>query len=1081
MTNSIVKKSSRAIPQPPLHPLIGNLLAINPATPVQSMMGLAKVHGPLFRITLPGQEMILVNDVALATEVSDERRFGKIIHEVLSHLRDLAGDALFTAASDEPNWAKAHRILLPAFGPAAMRDTFDSMLDIASQLMTKWERLGENEVFDVADNMTRLTLDTIALCGFDYRFNSFYREQQHPFVDAMVRSLAESGARGRRLSIQNRLMLAAHRRFAADNAYMHGVCDEVIARRRQTMGEGAPRDLLNLMLGAVDPVTGETLDDVNIRYQLVTFLIAGHETTSGLLSFAVHALLEHPEVLARARAQVDDVIGTDMPRFEQMAQLGYLDQILRETLRLYPTVPAIGVAPKHDTTLGGYDVAKDQVILMLPPSIHRDPSVWSDPERFDPDRFDPAVRASIAPQAWMPFGSGDRSCIGRAFAMQEATLVLAMLLQRFEIARPAPYTLKIKETLTLKPDGLVITARRRHPPLSTKPRPSSSATLSSPSSSSSSSPASFSASVAAAGAPLLVLYGSNAGTAESFARRVASDAASRGYRVTCAALDTHVGALPTEGAVVVVSASYNGQPPDNARAFCEWARAWTPLSLTDVKAAVFGCGSRDWASTYQAIPALLDERLQHAGATTILPRGEADATSDFFGQCEQWLQQLWPALDTACGVQTSSSTAPLYDVGVVAVPGAELVAHNDLRFATVVANRELVDMTFAGARSRRHLELQLADDVSYVAGDALTVLPENHPDLVQRALRRFSLSDDAAVVVRTTRPCLTSTVPTNRPVSALELFRRHLELTTPATRTDLKVLAAHNHCPPHRDHLAKLAVDDVAFVAEILKRRVSVLDLLDRYTSTTLPLATFLELLPPTRVRRYSIASSPLVSPSSVALTVAVVDSPAWSGQGRYFGMASTYLARLQPGDRVAVGVRSTTTPFHPPHNNRAPMVLIAAGTGLAPFRGFLQERAARHAAGDVAGATHLFFGCDRDDVDLLYSDELFALRDAGLLTIHLAQSARPDVGSAGNDGDDDDDDTVIFVQHRLWRERELVLSLVDDGAFVFLCGDGRRMAPAARATLARILDRAGGGADSGRQRLGSLEQEGRYVADLFA
>ena len=258
MTNSIVKKSSRAIPQPPLHPLIGNLLAINPATPVQSMMGLAKVHGPLFRITLPGQEMILVNDVALATEVSDERRFGKIIHEVLSHLRDLAGDALFTAASDEPNWAKAHRILLPAFGPAAMRDTFDSMLDIASQLMTKWERLGENEVFDVADNMTRLTLDTIALCGFDYRFNSFYREQQHPFVDAMVRSLAESGARGRRLSIQNRLMLAAHRRFAADNAYMHGVCDEVIARRRQTMGEGAPRDLLNLMLGAVDPVTGET-------------------------------------------------------------------------------------------------------------------------------------------------------------------------------------------------------------------------------------------------------------------------------------------------------------------------------------------------------------------------------------------------------------------------------------------------------------------------------------------------------------------------------------------------------------------------------------------------------------------------------------------------------------------------------------------------------------------------------------------------------------------------------------------------------------------------------------------------------
>ena len=115
---------------------------------------------------------------------------------------------------------------------------------------------------------------------------------------------------------------------------MHGVTEELIAKRRKMSAAEAPRDLLGLMLTAKDPVTGETLDDQNIRNQLVTFLIAGHETTSGLLSFAIHLLLEHPEALERARNEVDRVLGAEAPRFEQVAQLGYIDQILRETLRL---------------------------------------------------------------------------------------------------------------------------------------------------------------------------------------------------------------------------------------------------------------------------------------------------------------------------------------------------------------------------------------------------------------------------------------------------------------------------------------------------------------------------------------------------------------------------------------------------------------------------------------------------------------------------------------------------------------------------------------------------------------------------
>jgi cytochrome P450/NADPH-cytochrome P450 reductase len=344
-----------------------------------------------------------------------------------------------------------------------------------------------------------------------------------------------------------------------------------------------------------------------------------------------------------------------------------------------------------------------------------------------------------------------------------------------------------------------------------------------------------------------------------------------------------------------------------------------------------------------------------------------------------------------------------------------------------------------------------------------------------RVLRRFQLTDDATMILSTTRPTLTTSLPIGRPMAVLEVLRRHVELQQPATQQDLEVLAAHNRCPPHKDHLMALATSEERYLAEVLTPRLSVLDLLERWTSIELPLARFLELLPPMRLRRYSISSSTRVAPHKPTLTVTVVDEPALSGNGRYFGAASTYLQRVQPGDRIALGVRSTSTPFHPPENNSAPMVLIAAGSGIAPFRGFLQERAARAAAGETAGPCVLFIGCRHPDVDALYRDELAAWQRDGLVEVLPAYS-RHEPAAVDADGQ-----PVTYVQHRVWQERGRVATMLEQGAFVFLCGDGRRMAPAARAVLARILTPVGAGEDDGRRRLGVLEQQGRYVADLFA
>ena len=185
------------------------------------------------------------------------------------------------------------------------------MVEMADQLLDQVAAPEAGDEVDVVDDMTRLTLDTIGLCGFNYRFNSFYREDSHPFVIAMVRALEArcSPARpaGREASscrapgASTQADIALHER---DGGHHHPR-----ARKSGAASRRPSRDLLGYMLEGVDKQTGERLDDVNIRYQIITFLIAGHETTSGLLSFAIYSLLKNPAVLARAHAEMDRVLG----------------------------------------------------------------------------------------------------------------------------------------------------------------------------------------------------------------------------------------------------------------------------------------------------------------------------------------------------------------------------------------------------------------------------------------------------------------------------------------------------------------------------------------------------------------------------------------------------------------------------------------------------------------------------------------------------------------------------------------------------------------------------------------------------
>src|ERR687885_2266902 len=454
------------IPQPPGYPVIGNLLDLDSEVPIQALMKLARQYGPIFRLNLPIGHLVVVSGFDLVDELCDEERFDKLIGGQLRNLRAFLGDGLFTAWTQEPNWGKAHNILLSNFSMQAMKGYMPMMADIAMQLVNKWERMNPEDEIDVHEDMTRLTLDTIGLCGFGYRFNSFYREEQHPFRLSLDRAGGEARAQMARGPIRNKLMVRKHRQVQEDISFMNSVVDGIIAERRANGDQSDKKDLLSYMLSGVDKETGERLDDINIRYQIITFLGAGHVTTSSLLSFALYFLLNKPEVLAKAYDEVDNVLSSDLsaaPSYDQVKQLKYLSQILKESLRLWPTAPAFQRYSYESTVLGGkYGIDTQSQLLVLTPMLHRGPKVWGeDAEEFDPDRFNPEAERSRPANAYKPFGDGQRACIGRQFALQEATMVLGMLLQRFEFIDHTNYQLKIHEATTIWPDDFRIKVRPR--------------------------------------------------------------------------------------------------------------------------------------------------------------------------------------------------------------------------------------------------------------------------------------------------------------------------------------------------------------------------------------------------------------------------------------------------------------------------------------------------------------------------------------------------------------------------------------------------------------------------------------------
>lgn len=706
------------VPQPPGLPIIGNISSIDPKNSLNSINQLADQYGEIVKLNIFGSERYFLNSERLVSEACDESRFIKNVQGALVEVRNGTGAGLFTAFHGEHAWEVAHRILVPAFGPIGIQNMWNEMYDISTQLVTKWARLDPDQPIMVSDDFTRLTLDSIALASMDKRFNSFYHEEMHPFVDAMTEFLQESGARTRRTRLESLLNRAPQVQYEKNIALMRSVAQEVIDRRRRTPSD--KKDLLNAMLLGKDPKTGERLSDESIMDNMITFLIAGHETTSGLLSFATYYLLKNPETLQRAQQEVDDVIGRNSIKLEHMSKLPYIEAVLRETLRLSPTAPAFSVRPKPGTTepiiIGGeYVVPPDTVLVCWLSRAQRDPAIYgADSYEFKPERMMGENFAKIAAGAWKPFGNGARGCIGRPFAWQEATLALAIILQNFNLRMADPqYQLKIKQALTIKPDNFAIKVSLRPGIDSTTierqlfgglpaPKPTGQRDA-------------VTSKAGSHGKPMTVLYGSNSGTCEGLAQKLASTAGSHGFSASVKSLDSIIDKFPVDQPVVIVSASYEGQPPDNAAVFTEWLKSTEASKFTGAQYAIFGCGHRDWVSTYQKIPTFFDRKLAEKGAKALLPRGETNvAASTIFDDFDAWTDQLWIAL----GSEESTGEEGL-DLELMSSNRATHLRHN-VQNALVIRNELLTPEGYAP--EKRHVEFKLPTNTTYQAGDYLAIL-----------------------------------------------------------------------------------------------------------------------------------------------------------------------------------------------------------------------------------------------------------------------------------------------------------------------------------------------------------------------
>lgn len=560
--------------------------------------------------------------------------------------------------------------------------------------------------------------------------------------------------------------------------------------------------------------------------------------------------------------------------------------------------------------------------------------------------------------------------------------------------------------------------------------------------------------------PLTILWGSQTGTAESLAKRTAKEANKRGFAATTFDMAQYdIKQLIQEKSVLILTSTYgDGEPPDNAKALWEGIGSEDAPRANRVRYAVLSLGDTHYEKFCQCGKDF-DLRLEKMGARRVLPRVDCDL--DYEASFTQWIDAALAALSGSPDELNASGSKE---------PHATSTALSHLASTQIVegySKKNPYPAKLLGVRGLNcpgssketlHVEISLENSgLTYEAGDALGVIPTNCPELVNGVLQAMGCDGEEAVSDISGSPYSSGGLATMEAVSLRKALLTQYDLGKPSK--ELLQLVAKRSGSPELARLIELSNNSE--LSAWLHGR-AVLDVLVEHRAAKLTPGELVGLLKKLQPRLYSISSSPKAHPGAVHLTVGVVRYEAHGRKRK--GVCSTFFAdRISPSANIPVFVHRNTA-FRPPSDHDRPMIMVGPGTGIAPFRAFLEER---HAVG-AKGKNWLFFGDQRSSTDFLYREELEAMQAGGCLThLDLAFSR--------------DQEQKVYVQNRMLEKADELFAWLEQGAHFYVCGDASRMAKDVDSALHQVIERAGKRTPAqAADYMQVLKAQKRYARDVY-
>jgi cytochrome P450 len=433
--------------------------------------GIEFTWGDIFRMMLSGQKF---DQLAFSLQMSDEyggfvrNKFGfievyqiaepELAHAVLVERADefhkgaimkrafspFVGNGILTSEGDF--WKRQRRLVQPAFHHRRVTSYADTMVQHADAMLKTWR---DGAQVDIDREMMKVTLGIVNKTLFDADVSAAadrVGELMTHVLDAANENLNAIIALPASVPTPKRLR---QKRMIAE---LDAIIQRFIEHRRRTRQDTG--DLLSMLLQAQDD-DGSAMTDRQLRDEVMTLFLAGHETTANALTFALYLLAEHPQAKAAVQQEVDSALAGRLPGLNDLPAMTFTEQVIKETLRLYPAAPAVARSPYQDLQLGGFTVCRDATMQISMWAMHRSRRYWSQPNAFLPERFSPENEKTIPRYAYLPFGAGPRVCIGNQFAMMEARLLLATIVSRYDFAMAPGATLEVEQLMTLRPRSSV--------------------------------------------------------------------------------------------------------------------------------------------------------------------------------------------------------------------------------------------------------------------------------------------------------------------------------------------------------------------------------------------------------------------------------------------------------------------------------------------------------------------------------------------------------------------------------------------------------------------------------------------------